>query len=61
MQLATLIRWILVGSNVTLDHQPRQKSVDKMTELISQLVLRSFKTNKHVWYPKQRAIAESLS
>ena len=50
MQFATLIQWILVGPNVTLDHQPRQKPVDKMTEVISQPVLRSFKTNRKANY-----------
>ena len=43
IQWATLIRWILVGPNITLDHQSRQKSVDKM-------LLRLYKTNRQISY-----------
>lgn len=50
IQLATLIRWILVGPYVTFDYQLGVKSVDKMREVISQLVLQSFKTNKEENY-----------
>ena len=48
--LSTLVKWLLIGPNQTIEHTHRRASIDRTVSVVTQLIMQSFKTDFQVNY-----------